>query len=368
MIEQLTLKNFTNFSDLTLNLSPNINLIIGENSTGKTQLLKSLYFANKALALKDASSEELIRLFRPKSKSLKGLVGENGKVKAELICQFANGQMIHTEFSANSKNLAIEKFVSSPDVGIPNFIPVKEVLSLLQGMLNGKNIAEIINRLFDQSYLDMANKLAVKAPINPSERLDNDPRFFEIYSRLIERLGGRFDVIKLFNSVYVTFKNGSYERVKDKKSKNHGKLTFRDKRSDSADMTAEGLRKLGTLQLLLENKELNPGSSGVFLWDEPEANLNPALMKLVVQTLLELSRNGQQIVLATHDYVLLKWFDLLMDKGKGDHIRFHVLSLTQQGVNRKSADSYQLIPEHSIANTFSELYDEEIKRSLSVTG
>lgn len=39
-------------------------------------------------------------------------------------------------------------------------------------------------------------------------------------------------------------------------------------------------------------------------------------MKDLVHVLLELARNGQQIILATHDYVLLKWFDLLMDKGK----------------------------------------------------
>src|SRR5690606_2535492 len=79
------------------------------------------------------------------------------------------------------------------------------------------------------------------------------------------------------------------------------------------------------LQLLLENHELDPGKSGILLWDEPEANLNPKLMKLVVEMLLELARNGQQIVVATHDYVLLKWFDLLADKGKDDHVRFHTL-------------------------------------------
>ena len=45
----------------------------------------------------------------------------------------------------------------------------------------------------------------------------------------------------------------------------------------------------------------------------------------IVQILLELSRNGQQVVLATHDYVLLKWFDLLMDERKEDHVRFHSL-------------------------------------------
>lgn len=41
MIERLELKNFTVFNGLTLELSPKVNVIIGENSTGKTHLLKA---------------------------------------------------------------------------------------------------------------------------------------------------------------------------------------------------------------------------------------------------------------------------------------------------------------------------------------
>ena len=54
--------------------------------------------------------------------------------------------------------------------------------------------------------------------------------------------------------------------------------------------------------------------SGPLFWDEADCSLNPNLMKLLVQILLELSRNGQQIILTTHDYVLVKWFDLLSKK------------------------------------------------------
>lgn len=367
MIERLELKNFTAFSDLVLDLSPKVNVIIGENGTGKTQLLKALYFGNKSLSQQDAMSEELLRLFRPLTDSLKGLVGNDGKAKAELICQMANGQRMHLTFSANSKHLAKEEFVSAPPVGAPNLIPVKEVLSLMKGMLSGGSHSETLKTLFDQSYLDIAHKLAAKAPTAPEEKIDQDPRFSAIYLKLIELLGGRFEILNISKRALVSFKTGYYERVKDTDSKNFDQTTFRVKRNDSADMTAEGLRKLGTLQLLLENHELNPGDSGIFLWDEPEANLNPKLMRLVVEMLLALSRNGQQIVVATHDYVLLKWFDLLADKGKDDHVRFHLLKQDGGGVSVESADSYQSIPENAIANTFSDLYDAEIKRSLGVS-
>ena len=104
----------------------------------------------------------------------------------------------------------------------------------------------------------------------------------------------------------------------------------------------------------------------MFSCDEPEANLNPKLMKKLVQVLLELSRNGQQIVLATHDYALLKWLDLLTDKDKEDHVRFHALhrdSRTEK-IAVESADSYSLISKSAISDTFAELFDEDLARAL----
>jgi AAA15 family ATPase/GTPase len=116
----------------------------------------------------------------------------------------------------------------------------------------------------------------------------------------------------------------------------------------------------------LSNGTISPGSSGPLFWDEPESNMNPKLMKLLVQTILELSRNGQQIILGTHDYVLLKWLDLLADKGKGDHVRYH--SIYQNGEKNdlriETSDDYSTVSRSAISNAFAELYDEDIKRAL----
>lgn len=48
-IEELQLKNFGMIENFNCNQFSNINLIIGENGTGKTFLLKALYSAVKAL-------------------------------------------------------------------------------------------------------------------------------------------------------------------------------------------------------------------------------------------------------------------------------------------------------------------------------
>ena len=45
MITQLQLKNFTVFTELAIDFSPGINIIIGENGTGTTQLFKADHYA-----------------------------------------------------------------------------------------------------------------------------------------------------------------------------------------------------------------------------------------------------------------------------------------------------------------------------------
>jgi predicted ATP-dependent endonuclease of OLD family len=44
-LTHIKLENFTAFVALTVDFSPGINIIVGENGTGKTHLLKNLYAA-----------------------------------------------------------------------------------------------------------------------------------------------------------------------------------------------------------------------------------------------------------------------------------------------------------------------------------
>lgn len=43
-IENVKLINYRNIENLSLDFSPEINLIIGENAQGKTNLIESIYF------------------------------------------------------------------------------------------------------------------------------------------------------------------------------------------------------------------------------------------------------------------------------------------------------------------------------------
>ena len=64
MITKLRLKNFTAFKELEIDFSSKVNVIIGENGTGKTHLLKAAYAvctSSKPLNAKDEVSTKTFR-------------------------------------------------------------------------------------------------------------------------------------------------------------------------------------------------------------------------------------------------------------------------------------------------------------------
>lgn len=377
MIEKLELTNFAKFGELSINFSPKINVIIGENGTGKTQLLKAAYVANTVLSQGQKQSDltdKLRSTFRPTGDALGKLVknGTPGGQHAKINAEFGLGQRLSAEFTASSKKVRLTHFsTGSWEMGSPIFLPTKEVLSMFKGITGKDADQATLHTLFDSTFLDLCEKLAVRRPPKQEDAIERDPRFGQAYQTLVNTIEGRFRL----TLGYATFEPGRYQEQRDK---DQHQLNTRMEtvfvpikgESISAQMAAEGVRKLGILQLLMENQELNPATTGTLFWDEPETNMNPKLMRLLVEVLLELSRNGQQIVLATHDYVLLKWFDLLMDKGKSDHVRFHALfkDPADGAIKLEFTDDYLAISPNAIADAFNDLTKEQVRAKMGGLG
>lgn len=385
MITELNIQNFTAFQDVNLSLSPKVNVVIGTNGAGKTHLLKALYGlclapqnAAAGQSEKDfiaATTAKFMRVFSPDEESVGNLHAKGAKGPTKLSLKTSDGADIAISFSARSSKLKIEyNGTTRSDKENAVFIPTKEVLSLVRGMMHPDYHRETVESIFDDGYIDLATLLICPDFEDEATTISEDPRLSNVIRELVELVGGRYHWQK---DGTFSFDAGEYlEMPNPDRSKSKSAQAYQDttvwrfkagsKPSISSGMTAEGFRKIGVLHRLLCNGSINPGVSGPLLWDEPEANLNPKLMKKVVQVLLELSRNGQQVVLATHDYVLLKWFDLLMDTGKDDHVRFHALYRDQQtgGVIVETADSYSLISKSAISDTFAELFDEDLERAL----
>lgn len=379
MISSLHLKNVVAFTDLSIKFSPGINIIIGENGTGKTQLLKAILALSGPESLSGHPGEQLARKLCRLYQPLGGQVGELRRTgtrgNAMLSANFSSGQEVSARFSgiATETKVRINRISG---VAPATFIPTKEVLSLVRGLTADQPDQATIDRIFDDGYLDLAHQLIKEGADDHEAKVQLDPRFARIVPRLANLIGGRYE---LHNGRFC-FQVGKYvEKLGKSSSAEKAAQNFQDstlrfvpEKSPllSSGMTAEGYRKIGVLQRLLSNGSLNPGAAGPLLWDEPESNLNPKLIKDLVLALLELARNGQQIILATHDYVLLKWFDLLMDKGEGDQVRFHVLSREEKTgqVHRDSMDDYKAIEPNAIADTFNELTKEQVARKMRGLG
>jgi len=302
MITRVRLKNFTAFRALTVNCAPGINVFVGENGTGKTHVLKVIHaacditkgengsrrsFAEKLTNVFLPSKRQIGRLIRRQKVSTKGYVDVHREVDGEarnIRLSWSN----HTTVTDNAKVSGTPtKWRESKLRSV--FIPVKEMLANAPGFRSlyaGRDIwfEEVYSDIIDCALLSL-----LRGPV-PKER----KRILNIFE---DAMKGKVET------------SGEDFFLRSKQ----GKLEF--------TLLAEGFRKLGLLWVLIQNGALLKGS--VLCWDEPEANLNPKLMRSVVAILLELQRMGVQIFLSTHSYVLLKEFDLQGEEQ--DCIRFHSL-------------------------------------------
>ncbi len=97
-------------------------------------------------------------------------------------------------------------------------------------------------------------------------------------------------------------------------------------------------------------------------WDEPETNLNPSMIPLVVEVILELEKLGVQVFVATHSYELLKEFEL---QRKEHSLRFYSLFFDENGkIELSKAETYQALFPNKIADQFARMYDLEIDRAM----
>lgn len=79
-------------------------------------------------------------------------------------------------------------------------------------------------------------------------------------------------------------------------------------------LVAEGIRKLAMIARLISTGSLL--EKGYLFWDEPEANLNPKVIKQVACTILHLVQNGIQVFVATHSLFLMREIHILQMKSE----------------------------------------------------
>lgn len=330
-IRNVRLKNFTVFSDIAVDLGNGINVFIGQNGTGKTHLLKMIYAgcevtkSNSTLGFgdyfqcgnpflhmqhNDSCKITDIYISSHDTDKIRRLHHSNGTLKIDGLREIPVGKEYIFHLPSNDTYNAI-------------FIPSKDMLTHAKGLLAMKE--KYRGFPFDKTLTDIisrANQWSVKQV--PEIAISILPQLERIMNGEVMIENEEFFIQK------------------------------RDGKKISFALEAEGIKKAGLLWQLLMNENITKDS--ILLWDEPEANLNPEYLPLLVECLLELSRHNVQILVSTHNYIFAKYFDV--KKTNTDRLAFHALYKEDKTIHCETKTAFSDLEHNEITNTFDRLLDE----------
>ncbi len=288
MINAIELENFGVIERLNWQNLGKINLVIGNNGTGKTFLLKSLYTAMRTVEeFKRGNDQRNINqiLFDKlywtfQAEKIGDLVRKSSENPLSLKMHF-NGKIFCYSFGKDTA-----KEIKNVENNIPQrrdnsiFLPAKEVLSLHNIILKSREQDKVFG--FDDTYLDLARALRTQP-----QKGKNFTEFSKSRKNLEDMLGGTIE----------------YEQDSSRWQFRKGKQKF------SIGVTAEGVKKIAILDTLLSNRYLTPNSI-VFI-DEPESALHPKAISQLLDIIAALAESGIQFFLASHSYFVIKKLYLL---------------------------------------------------------
>lgn len=303
-IAKVEIENFTVFAKNSIDFSPGINAIIGANGSGKTHLMKVMFYLQRDNVHMQASNDErLYRLFQVED--LGDLIRTGKSADAKVECHTQKAYRLGFSIPYSDRSGSFEAWGATPiGKGIvrPVFIPAIDMFSHTKGYLAALREVRLD---FDFTHDDIVGLLTLERP-NP-----NGAPFPEVRQLLREK-AMKVDV----------------ELDQDRF------FFVRDGHKTSATIEAEGIRKIATLYRLIESGWIQPGTT--LYWDEPEVNLNPSLMDELISAFLKLARGGVQIIFATHNYVILKELDL--QRLHSDEVRFFNFVSSSSGVDVTTAE------------------------------
>ena len=307
MLEHLSVKNFTVFVEANFDFGPGLNVVVGTNGTGKSHVLKLGYAMEaaeevvkhgkfteaKSQSLGSTTSTDVNEQLREARahylstvfllEEFHDIIRDDSQGDAELevtVSGESKDDDATVELNSNNEKVrTVRSFGSrAAVVSAPIFIPPKEVLSIFPGL---GSLARKYQVSLDQTYIDLLDALELP----PLRQLS------PLLKKLIE------DTLQPVMQGRIVLEGGRFHIIS-----NEGKRL-------EINLAAEGIRKFGMLAQLLANGSLTPQTT--LFWDEPEANLNPALLRKLATVLSELAQQGFQIILATHSLFLLNELHIL---------------------------------------------------------
>jgi len=332
-INRVEINDFLVFKgEFVLDFCTGINVFFGGNGTGKTTLLKVMYgvlnskvsacFYSSELKKSVAFGSGNVRLVFDNDSTAMFSQGGYNEDAGSIVHPLAGE--IKTYGAGMSSFVREGSIKETPSV----FIPEKDMLSHSFGLLALKHERHSIP--FDDTLTD----IIAKAQLYPKKDMFNNP----LCAKIRAIIGGE-----------VAYDNDMFTILKDN-----------DRTQVPFPLEASGYRKLGLLWKLLRNGLLDSGS--ILFWDEPENSLSPEIVPVLVDVLLELSRNRVQIFVATHSELLASYFAVSRDKG--DFVMFTSLFKDGEQIKAEKSDRFDLLTPNHLTTEPLRLYEKEIEKGL----
>jgi AAA15 family ATPase/GTPase len=336
MYQSFHLQNVGAFREMSWQGLGHINVLIGENDTGKSYLLKLLYSLTRAVdeyrktqkgepkLWSEVLSEKLRWVFQPPNFELGRLV-KKGEDKLRVRANLSGRELSFSFGRSTTKEIRNVSDTSLPETSGALFFPPKEVLTGLDAIAASREQLKMAG--FGDTYLDLIHALRIgttrgryRHPLGEvKESLE------ELFSGALEYEDGEF-----------VFKRGN-ERY-------------------GMSQLAEGIKKIGILTHLIRNRTVNEGS--ILFFDEPEANLHPRASVRLVDMLQLLSTAGVQVFVATHDYFILKRLEQL---ARREDARIAICSLRREDgeIEAELSDLREGMPDNPIIDVSLDLLEDE---------
>lgn len=336
MISDFKLENYGPITQVNGCALGQINLFLGKNSTGKTFLLKALYSAirsheeasrgNNNQDFSDALSDKLYWTFQ--TDKIGDIVAKGDKKKLFTSIILDDKSSLVFSFGADTTKRVVPQHnnLTKRDANSV-FLPPKEVLSLMDAIYKSTEIDKIFG--FDATYSDLVAALRI-----PSQKGRNRDAFVSSRKQLEEMFTGK-----------VEFDN-----------KSNGWIYKKGNAKYSIMSTAEGVKKIAILDVLLSNRFLDDKS--IIFIDEPESALHPTAIIELLDIISVLAKAGIQFFIATHSYYVIKKLLLIARK---EQMPLPTFMAEEGGTWSQSCLLKDGLPDNEIINESVRLFEEEFE-------
>ena len=330
MIKNFEIHDYRQFENAKFDNFANINLFVGENDTGKTTILKFLYCISHELKNLINTNIRVCNIFqyinniytfnnfkfgssnKPTDKLKKLYLYDENSIHFNASISNSKNEIITSDDNINNYNYDYK----------PLFIPAKEILSIMNAVIYLKN--QNIESGFDDSYTDIIYEIIARKNIDERELLSVFKNKYDFYN-------GNIQIDKNTNAVNYHKNDGNIYNI---------------------NITAEGIKKLGIFEVLHNTGNLTKKS--ILFIDEPENSLHPKMVRELMRFLVDISKEGVQIFMASHNSFVLNQLSNIAIK---DNYPINVYFFIKEYDYTKIDGAYDLskeFPDNSISD---EAYD-----------